>query len=86
MLTSLFKIVLFLMIVVAIAFGATYLMDGDNTIIGDLMITLGGVEYTLSAIEAVIVLTLLVVLIWVCLLYTSPSPRDLSTSRMPSSA
>ena len=65
MLTSLFKIVLFLMIVVAIAFGATYLMDGDNTIIGDLMITLGGVEYTLSAIEAVIVLTLLVVLIWV---------------------
>ena len=65
MLTSLFKIVLFLMIVVAIPFGATYLMDGDNTIIGDLMITLGGVEYTLSAIEAVIVLTLLVVLIWV---------------------
>jgi HemY protein len=65
MLTSLFKIVLFLMIVVAISFGATYLMDGDNTIIGDLMITLGGVEYTLSAIEAVIVLTLLVVLIWI---------------------
>eukprot|EP00831_Metopus_contortus_P003596 TRINITY_DN11330_c0_g1_i1.p1 TRINITY_DN11330_c0_g1~~TRINITY_DN11330_c0_g1_i1.p1 ORF type:complete len:115 (-),score=25.70 TRINITY_DN11330_c0_g1_i1:85-429(-) len=26
------------------------------------------------------------VLISVCLLYTSPSPRDLSTSRMPSSA
>ena len=25
-------------------------------------------------------------LIWRCLLYTSPSPRDLSTSRMPSSA
>ena len=25
-------------------------------------------------------------LYWVCLLYTSPSPRDLSTSRMPSSA
>ena len=24
--------------------------------------------------------------IWTCLLYTSPSPRDLSTSRMPSSA
>ena len=23
---------------------------------------------------------------WNCLLYTSPSPRDLSTSRMPSSA
>ena len=26
------------------------------------------------------------VLFWSCLLYTSPSPRDLSTSRMPSSA
>ena len=25
-------------------------------------------------------------LAWGCLLYTSPSPRDLSTSRMPSSA
>ena len=25
-------------------------------------------------------------LLYVCLLYTSPSPRDLSTSRMPSSA
>ena len=24
--------------------------------------------------------------VWACLLYTSPSPRDLSTSRMPSSA
>jgi len=24
--------------------------------------------------------------LWLCLLYTSPSPRDLSTSRMPSSA
>ena len=26
------------------------------------------------------------VLLWDCLLYTSPSPRDVSTSRMPSSA
>ena len=25
-------------------------------------------------------------LLYICLLYTSPSPRDLSTSRMPSSA
>ena len=24
--------------------------------------------------------------LYICLLYTSPSPRDLSTSRMPSSA
>ena len=27
-----------------------------------------------------------IVIIYDCLLYTSPSPRDLSTSRMPSSA
>ena len=27
-----------------------------------------------------------IILVIVCLLYTSPSPRDLSTSRMPSSA
>ena len=25
-------------------------------------------------------------MLWICILYTSPSPRDLSTSRMPSSA
>ena len=29
---------------------------------------------------------IIVLLIIICLLYTSPSPRDLSTSRMPSSA
>jgi len=29
---------------------------------------------------------LLLVPAWICLLYTSPSPRDLSTCRMPSSA
>ena len=28
----------------------------------------------------------LIIPVWTCLLYTSPSPRDLSTSRMPSSA
>ena len=27
-----------------------------------------------------------VILIYICLLYTSPSPRDISGSRMPSSA
>ena len=39
----------------------------------------------------IIVMTLLIYYLatknpWNCLLYTSPSPRDLSTSRMPSSA
>ena len=31
-------------------------------------------------------LLMFIVMPWLCLLYTSPSPRDLSTSRMPSSA
>ena len=35
---------------------------------------------------AVLWVLILGCLIKVCLLYTSPSPRDLSTSRMPSSA
>ena len=30
--------------------------------------------------------TLAYALYWVCLLYTSPSPRDATLSRMPSSA
>ena len=44
-----------------------------------------------TALPALLVLLRLAVtaaasLVGVCLLYTSPSPRDLSTSRMPSSA
>ena len=38
------------------------------------------------AILALTVLAQLVIKVKGCLLYTSPSPRDLSTSRMPSSA
>ena len=34
----------------------------------------------------VIILSIVFILLLICLLYTSPSPRDLSTSRMPSSA
>ena len=30
--------------------------------------------------------SLMAAMVFTCLLYTSPSPRDLSTSRMPSSA
>ena len=42
-------------------------------IMGNLLITSEGVRQ-------------IVVPVYRCLLYTSPSPRDLSTSRMPSSA
>ena len=38
--------------------------------------------------KPIVVGLIILALLWVgsCLLYTSPSPRDLSTSRMPSSA
>ena len=36
--------------------------------------------------RAIYVLVLLFMINWVCLLYTSPSPRDRTRSRMPSSA
>ena len=53
-----------------------------------LTMTSGGVLFmhSLPGGKAVMLLGLLGVLLTICLLYTSPSPRDLSTSRMPSSA
>ena len=33
-----------------------------------------------------IIAVIIIIVVNICLLYTSPSPRDLSTSRMPSSA
>ena len=39
-----------------------------------------------SAVEAIVDAGITGILNFACLLYTSPSPRDLSTSRMPSSA
>ena len=39
-----------------------------------------------SLSEAMIISTCNRMEVYTCLLYTSPSPRDLSTSRMPSSA
>ena len=51
-------------------------------------------QLVFAAIAAVLISVLLIVTVVLpaergtdpCLLYTSPSPRDLSTSRMPSSA
>ena len=51
---------------------------------------MGGIEIIIPlAIAAFVILTNLIKILRQyenCLLYTSPSPRDLSTSRMPSSA
>ena len=40
----------------------------------------------MAIVGVVIALIGLILAVYACLLYTSPSPRDLSTSRMPSSA
>ena len=41
---------------------------------------------TVSSIDMLYVKRHVLDIRYICLLYTSPSPRDLSTSRMPSSA
>ena len=51
----------------------------EEVFLGDIPIMMGGGEFIINGAERVVVSQL-------CLLYTSPSPRDLSTSRMPSSA
>jgi len=51
---------------------ATEVLDAVERAGGSLALNGGQIKYTIPK-EA-------------CLLYTSPSPRDLSTSRMPSSA
>ena len=47
-----------------------------------------GISKTISITygQAGILTSLLALLLWICLLYTSPSPRDKRQSRMPSSA
>ena len=61
------------MAVLALAFVMN--LSGQTTSLGAWLAGAGGAFAILSPILG-----------WLCLLYTSPSPRDLSTSRMPSSA
>ena len=44
------------------------------------------VAVVVGGVVLVVYVAVIFVLVVICLLYTSPSPRDLSTSRMPSSA
>ena len=63
------------------------ILNGSLTSGTGLFVTLWLVSwFGLSYTRAVAHTLILVGLLWNCLLYTSPSPRDLSTSRMPSSA
>ena len=56
-----------------------------NSLIGTWVNQVGR-EPTLQEIDGIIRQLLDEEILYSCLLYTSPSPRDLSTSRMPSSA
>ena len=71
--------------------GAEPLTDGQQTVLATATFELidqgahqlgaGGAQRVPQSLSATVDVELVV-----CLLYTSPSPRDLSTSRMPSSA
>ena len=61
MLWSLLKIVLFLVLVAAAAWGAGLLMESD----GGVQVSVGGTEYTFGALESVIALLVLVAIAWV---------------------
>ena len=76
-----FKIVF--LIIAFILKGILYLLAFILNFISEVLVAL---QYILGSIFVLIAIGGTVVLVKSCLLYTSPSPRDLSTSRMPSSA
>lgn len=63
MLWSLTKILLFVAAIAGLTLGAGYLMESD----GGVMLTVAGVEYTLSPLMSVIALGVLLVVLWVFL-------------------
>ena len=65
MLISLTKILLFLVIVAALALGVAYLIDGQNLILGNVQAIVAGTEYTLTPLQAVLALFLFSVLVWI---------------------
>ncbi len=67
MLWSIVKIIIFVALVVAASTGAGYLLELD----GGVRIVMGGQEYNLSPVKAVIALLLLILAIWIILKLTS---------------
>ena len=61
MLWSMIKIVLFVTLVASATMGAVYLLEVD----GGVQITFGGMEFTLGALQSVIVAVILLISIWV---------------------
>ena len=56
MLLSLTKILVFLVLIAALAMGITYLLDAENIILGNVQATIAGYEYTISPLQSVIFL------------------------------
>ena len=67
MLLSLLKILVFLVLVAALAMGITYLLDAENIILGDVQTTIAGTEYTISPLQTVILIFILSVGVWLVL-------------------
>ena len=65
MLISLFRLSLFLIIVMAIAWGVSFLASDENKIIGSTIIEISGFEYSISPIQLLILLGLLILAAWV---------------------
>ncbi|MEM9966705.1 MAG: heme biosynthesis HemY N-terminal domain-containing protein [Pseudomonadota bacterium] len=61
MLWSLIKIILFILAIAALAWGAGYLLESE----GGVQLTLMGTEYSLGPLQSVIALLLLIFLVWV---------------------
>ena len=64
MLISLFRLSLFLMIVMAFAWGASYLASDQNKILGSTIIEISGFEYSISPIQLLILLGLIILAAW----------------------
>ena len=56
MLISLFRLSLFLMIVMVFAWGVSYLASDENKIIGSTIIEISGFEYSISPMQLLIIL------------------------------
>jgi HemY protein len=63
MLWSLIKILVFVAIIGAVTFGAIYLLESE----GGVMITMGGVEFTLGPFQTALALIALVALTWLAI-------------------
>ena len=70
--------VFLMLVVVVLKVFVGHIGEYCSTVNGSCVCSYTGATHTIKGIVLIISL--------ICLLYTSPSPRDLSTSRMPSSA